>query len=864
MIPIRLKMRNFLPYRGDIAPFSFEGIHLACITGDNGSGKTSIIDAMTWALWGKSRLRSKSTTDDDLITQGESETEVSLDFKAGDDQVYRVVRRRAKPKKAGGAGQSSLNLFLDSSEGFKSYSGNTMSETEDKIKKVLHLDYDTFVSSAYLKQGETDHFTELRPNERKEVLVNILGLDVYDDLAERARDKANQAAASKNMIAASIELEQKQLEHRPELEYSLQDAQSRLAESTGKLAEARSTLDGFKSARLLIQNHEEALFRAEYAIRDIEGDLNSRRNDKTEIEGRIAGYRAILSDRENVEQGFSRFRAVRQSNEDFSRKSSELRLLEKRHQSLEREIIEARHVLETKKTKWQAALDELSAKAAKLNNLRLSQDSMKLEAEKLSARENQMDSESKKLQFLKVELAALEIEEKGQVRRLAEIAEKTGLLASAGEAAACPVCEAELREDRLKMVQAKYVSERLDAEAKLTELGAAKADKVNEITALEHHILLDVSVKADRSRINKLEAQLQAEIGEAESAARRLPEGEKQIAAITRQIELGEYASEQRKTLNSLNREIARLGYDPTSHDRVSAEVKTLEIFDRRHQELKQAENLLSREETALSKAVAAIGELQERLVKRSREAEEHQIALSQTRRVTDTEFTKAESELKNLTTVTNDASEQVGSLKQALAHLKDLENSLIERAAELKRHASDESLYKELQAAFGKNGIQAVLIENAVPEMEAEANRLLAKMTDNRMSLKLELQRATKKGEMAETFDIKIADELGTRDYDLFSGGEAFRINFALRLALSRLLAYRSGAPLRTLIIDEGFGTQDSAGIEKLKEAIASIQDQFDCILVITHIEEFKDAFPARIEVFKTAEGSDIRVSYN
>jgi exonuclease SbcC len=136
--------------------------------------------------------------------------------------------------------------------------------------------------------------------------------------------------------------------------------------------------------------------------------------------------------------------------------------------------------------------------------------------------------------------------------------------------------------------------------------------------------------------------------------------------------------------------------------------------------------------------------------------------------------------------------------------------------------------------------------------------------MTDNRMSLKIEPMRATRKGDMIDTFDIKIGDELGTRDYDLFSGGEAFRINFALRLALSRLLAHRAGAPLRTLIIDEGFGTQDASGIEKLKEAISSIRDQFECILVITHIEEFKDAFPARIEVFKTADGSDIRVSYN
>jgi exonuclease SbcC len=134
--------------------------------------------------------------------------------------------------------------------------------------------------------------------------------------------------------------------------------------------------------------------------------------------------------------------------------------------------------------------------------------------------------------------------------------------------------------------------------------------------------------------------------------------------------------------------------------------------------------------------------------------------------------------------------------------------------------------------------------------------------MTDNRMHVKFETQRETKKGTVQETLDIAIADELGTRNYEMFSGGEAFRINFAVRIALSRLLARRKGAPLPTLIIDEGFGTQDNTGIEKLKEAITSIQDDFNKILVITHLEELKDAFPTRIDVTKTAEGSMITLN--
>jgi exonuclease SbcC len=156
------------------------------------------------------------------------------------------------------------------------------------------------------------------------------------------------------------------------------------------------------------------------------------------------------------------------------------------------------------------------------------------------------------------------------------------------------------------------------------------------------------------------------------------------------------------------------------------------------------------------------------------------------------------------------------------------------------------------------------MLIENVLPEIEEEANKLLARMTENRMHIKIETQRSRKvtEGEPVETLDINISDDLGARRYEMYSGGEAFRIDFALRIALSKLLAHRAGAPLPTLIIDEGFGSQDASGRERLVEAINSIQNDFEKVLVITHIEELKEAFPVRIEVDKTPSGSVIRVT--
>jgi exonuclease SbcC len=196
---------------------------------------------------------------------------------------------------------------------------------------------------------------------------------------------------------------------------------------------------------------------------------------------------------------------------------------------------------------------------------------------------------------------------------------------------------------------------------------------------------------------------------------------------------------------------------------------------------------------------------------------------------------------------------------------IRQLDQMLIEKEeceSKLNFTKEEQRIYSDLALSFSKKGIQALLIEEALPEIQNEANNLLGKMTNNRMSLSLETQRGTKKGDVVETLEIKIADELGTRNYEMYSGGEAFRIDLALRIAISQLLVRRAGASLPVLIIDEGFGTQDSSNLERLVDTINSIQDDFEKIFIITHLDELKDKFPVLINVNKTSQGSVISVS--
>ncbi|MBD2022213.1 hypothetical protein H6F43_18700, partial [Leptolyngbya sp. FACHB-36] len=206
--------------------------------------------------------------------------------------------------------------------------------------------------------------------------------------------------------------------------------------------------------------------------------------------------------------------------------------------------------------------------------------------------------------------------------------------------------------------------------------------------------------------------------------------------------------------------------------------------------------------------------------------------------------------------------------------------------------------IYQELAQAFGRNGIQTLMIENVLPQLEAETNLILSRLSANQLHVQFVTQRSTKSksksikiddvktfrsnakegaadGEaprsrlthtssarLIETLDILIADAHGTRPYETYSGGEAFRVNFAIRLALSRLLAQRSGTALQLLIIDEGFGTQDAEGCDRLIAAINAIAPAFACILTVTHVPHFKEAFQARIEVIKTEHGSQVSLS--
>ncbi|MFH7243880.1 MAG: AAA family ATPase [Spirulina sp.] len=206
----------------------------------------------------------------------------------------------------------------------------------------------------------------------------------------------------------------------------------------------------------------------------------------------------------------------------------------------------------------------------------------------------------------------------------------------------------------------------------------------------------------------------------------------------------------------------------------------------------------------------------------------------------------------------------QIGAVAQARRHHDALQQQIHQQRQVLAATRQRQRVYQELALAFGRKGIQALMIEHVLPQLEAEANHILGRLSHHQLHLRFVTQRASKgrQDKRIETLDILIADAQGTRPYETYSGGESFRINFALRLALARILAQRSGLALQLLIVDEGFGSQDPQGCDHLIAAINAIADDFACILAVTHIPHLREAFPTRLDITKTAQGSQIVLS--
>ena len=1064
MIPQQLTLKNFLSYRA--ATLDFRGLHTACVCGSNGAGKSSLLEAIAWAIWGESR----AAIEDDVIHVGEAEARVEFVFSMH-QQTYRVIRTRQRGSGVALEFQIAHGAVRDDSESpsFRSLTERGIRATQNLVLEHLKLDYDTFVNSAYLRQGRADEFMLKRPGDRKQILADLLKLQRYDELAEQAKDKSRQFKGQvelleRNLVSIQQQLQQTEAiaQERIQLEATLaqmqqqqtayseqlqnllarqqhrqtakqqltwqqqqqrnlnQDCQ-RLQKELTQIDHQRQTLiellqqegaiaAGYQQWQTLqmqedgcstkFQAHQVAQAkRQQYQqqqttkLNNLQNQLQNLQAQGVTLEEQFQEIQRILSKAADIEAGVEQLREARQQLTHLDQLQMQVAPLLQRRQHLQNDLDRAStrltarleelrtsaHQLQTqqqRQPKLQRAAIEVADRIEALEKLRLYQEQVRekgLERRSFMDRlqAHQRDHEAHlaeldhKLRMLKQgtlnNQETIELERELTTDRtdqpFAYLTESSAATQSVATLELtlnpqnyppCPLCDRPLDEPHWNLVLQKHeqqrqevldqiwvireqlaVSEReiqvlrreyAELDTKLAQLGSAlerrgqlqeqlqttadvqksleqliaeasqleqqlhdrdyATDVQEELTLLDRslqqlnydekdHALARGSVDRWRWAEIKLADIKQAQRRQTQITARQ-PELADQVTRLEQQIE--RLQADTTAGFVQSDRQIAEIGYDLAQHNHLRVALRQAQPWQLRFQELRQAQQQFPHVQQRLQDLAQTLQTRLNELQTVSLHTQELVNYLEQTSDFTD-QIQAIEQELQRQRQQLDQQLARLGRLQQQQQQQDALRTQDEELRTQLTLSRQQSRVYQELALAFGKNGIQALLIENVLPQLEATTNQILSRLSANQLHVQFVTQRSARSAKSSgksargitqnpksiETLDILIADAHGTRPYETYSGGEAFRVNFAIRLALARLLSHRSGTALQMLIVDEGFGTQDQEGCDRLIAAINAIAPDFSCILTVTHMPYFREAFQARIEVTKTSEGSQI-----
>ena len=858
MLPLTLTLENFMPYRGLHEPISFQGLGIACLSGENGAGKSALLDAITWVLWGRSRAGASA---DPLVAAGASEMDVRLEFLAQGD-VYRVERRYRKRGLRGGAGRTTFDFQIKSGDTWRPLNGTNVSETGRKVEETIRLDYDTFINTAFLVQGKADLFVSQRPAQRKRILSEILNLSVYDRLAQKARELAAEdshrreaARISGAGIDAELEQEATLREQAEQARIALDQLREQLAATTLEMAAATARvaeLDGLAAE----------LARANERILELKTESSGLAARRNELEWGMQDARALLARREEIERGAKELRAT-QLELELHRKQALLHgeLIEKRAQ-LRQEAERKLGILQTDISMLETRHAGLSDDAGRLPRLEEEFRAATQHRDSLHAREAALAELRAKREEMTGVIGAKRLQYSSLKTEASQLEPRLAII-DVDSHARCPVCDTELGQHGLGRVREHFqqrlndINRELEAIATEGQALRRERDDINTAVQSDEEALRNETARADSAigGLREQMAQAQAAHDQLRDASAQLEQARAQLAQVPAESE----------ELRTVNDRIAEIQYNQAAHSAADSGEKALRHWDHEHRELQVADVRVERD-------AASLGD-----IARQQESNTERLDDIQTRVNEITGPLEGMDEARKLageaSRAVDDLTRRIRETEQEGVRLNTLLDQLAHRRVDRKRLLDEEhaaagrkSIHDDLALAFSPQGVQALLIETALPELEDDANNLLGRMTGNRMSLTLQTQRSTQAGGVQETLDVMIGDEWGTREYEMYSGGEAFRINLALRIALSKLLARRAGAEVPLLFIDEGFGSQDAEGRDRLIEAITILWNDpafhDGLILVITHIEDIRSRFDARIDVVKTENGASVSIA--
>lgn len=902
MIPLRLHIKNFLSYGAPVQTINFEPYHLICLSGKNGHGKSALLDAITWSLWGHARKAiNVHKADDALLRLGQTHMMVALDFTCN-DEIYRV-RREYSLKGMKGTVSLDVGIKNRTTGTLQQLTEKTVRDTQAIINRIIGLDHEAFENSAFLRQGQSDAFSRQTPQDRKETLSNILGIGLYEVLRKQV--------AEKNKIEQSIH---KQILYTCSM--LAQDAERHTTYAT-ELTELRARVDQLNQTIEKTQKQYTDSMDTIKAVRIHYDTLATPLAKLHHCKAHITHTRTILM------QTRSLWRALHQQLIQSSMHHTGLRTREEivtalaHLNALSEQRLTITQMITQNRERAQTHLHELQRTADQHESLlRQTINQQETKAEAIKQRLQEIDQESQILHNQQDEI-------RNQIGTLdAALQQHEPLVATVMRH------EEHIEQYRTSLQRCITHHHRIDHEKVTTEqmlnalthdaashctlclqpLSATEREQITishtkQIQRLIHQIeRIERYIKAYQLLLSTLHQELHIKRQEVETLRNKQQEKQRALEqqnyirhaiesknslAATLAADLSRIATEIEKSTRTLEEHHRTTTARYQEDTRLQALHATISEHERALQQLPQpvwSHQQLQEELSRINAVEAQRIERQEQTIKKSELAKrihelctELRIAQQEVRTLAPVETTlitlqntlrdhedmtlQLRTQLDGLMHDKERIIQKIGALEQATHHSAQQAVALNNERKKLIQTEENINDYTILAHALSKDGIQGMLIEHILPDLEQEANRLLSKLTDNQAHLRFESVKELKSGGAKETLDIKISDALGVRPYEFFSGGEAFRIDFALRLAIAKLLARRAGASLQTLIIDEGFGSQDEEGLHNIMESLYAIQHEFAKIIIVSHLPSMKDQFPVHFHIHKSAQGSKVQI---
>ncbi len=843
-------------YRGTTEALDFDQFEVVCITGENGNGKSALLEAITWVVWGKTKVLFSK----DLITKGENDMlvdfEFFIDYISDDSELnnkYKIIRSiRTK------SGGSILDLQQFDGSNYVSISGDTIPETQKQIINLVNMDYETFVNTSYLMQGNADRFTTSKPDERKDILSAILNLDYYQNLADFTRNilrntdsyiNANNILVDRTRLEISdldpgnngtdfIEKEIINLNQKIEslnkqklkLQQNLQLNNKYLNEISDFQSKKQLLSSSYENNIDMINNLNDLLLKDNELLIQSDNILD-RYNDAITKQKELDDLYITSSKYQDINNQLNTL----QNELDFrmNELEIELRNLSKNRNVLDKKINQDKFLLEDN----QKNLSDYRSKITELN---------KLNENYL----NLINKFSDEITQFKNKLVTLQTSNKDHENKL-DLLQK--------EHKTCPLCKSGLNDETKKSIVFD-LNNKIQLNIKDINNNKSKLDESEK----EFFYIQDKYKKITKS-LTDLNSTINLVNNDCIRIKKEIDENINQILSYKNLMNDTKYLYENdikikvnKNKIWELNLLLDDLKFD---QDRFSTLINEVPDF-----------------KTESEKNFLLLNQSEERI-------KENKVKLNTLNidsLIIKDQIKALEKNIKNINQIINSLNIKSDSSENIDFSLDDLKKTLMLKQNSFdylisKKNYLDEILInnkelyiksedlKFLELSFSRNGIQALIIENVLPSLELEANKLLSYLTENKLSINLQIRKGRRlknTEDFSQEIDIIIADENGAvREYETYSGGESFRIDFAIRIALSRLVSLRSGVRSPILFIDEGFGSQDQIGQDRLREAIQKVSNsenyKFKKIIVITHLESLKESFGVALEVSKNESSS-------